>query len=1609
MSQITNFSDLQTTSAITTGAQLLSRLANGLSGVDGFARINVLDFQKSLPLYSAYQSASGLAITNITVTAPLITTGGKTPALSISPATTGSAGSMSPDDKIKLISLPYTVGTGLSSIKPIFGNNTVTGNRSTVLCGFTNVVTGTDAIVAGSYNTVTSNYALVLGNTNYIDSGYAFGEFNNLSNGGLMAIGSSNTASNSIAMAIGIDNLADNPNAIAIGRANTVNADNAWAIGADITNSIYNSMIIGPDSNTNLIIRGDNGRIGLDTTAPISKLQLSNGTISIPSADISNNTTLTANSKYLQNYIGSGGNIVILPSCSIGNGLSFIVKNAGTGPVTVVGAGSDTIFASSAVTSITLNVGESGTFTIRSAAQWIVTVSTLSNTGVIAGTYGSSNTISTFNIDSKGRVLSAGNITLPANSSSATVLQTGRTIGMTGDVTWTTPTFNGSSNVTAVGTLSSTGVIAGTYGSSNTISTFNIDSKGRVLSAGSIPVSSAAILRTGRTIGMTGDVTWTTPTFDGSSNVTAVGTLSSTGVISGIYGSLSSIPTFNIDSKGRVLSAGSIPIFNVLAQTNSRLTNLESVNFALPPGPTTIPNLAFFAEADATLAMDGSAVTNWPDKSGNVRHATSYGISRSPILRTSGGPLGQAWLDFSTNGAGAQLGTPSWTRGTSSTVFVVAKIDTFTTSGDGILIAAEYNVSGILMGLWQNPTTYNGNLIAHNLGVVQVVGLRMLVGQWALYEMVFSPTVGALRINGDATWQATGSTGSGSASGLSIGNRGPASNSAWRGGIAAVAVFDGVVSDSNRAILRTYFSKKYLGQRQIIADGDSITEANPYIGDDWPTVATAAMTRPSYIINSGTGGQKLSTMITNAATQVDAAWNVNAVQKIVVLAGGYNDADQDAADANTIYNRIVTYCQARRAATPDAKVIASTLLPSSLIANYETTRTGVNTLLRANYTNFADGLADIGADPIMGLVTNTTPTSGTAWYSDGTHPTTAGRARIGAIFADTINSLVPTSDVAARTLSNRLDVEIATRLTTNSALSSLRPIPLIPSWDTADDSGTLIGSAFSTVWNVSGGTLRIKGSRPISEGNGEIFTFLNSSSLQIGPAIYDNAGVLAIRFRDASGNDIVAYNSAARSVPNFDLVINWSTSATTDRHAVWINGVSQVFTAETAGAFATTQNQLRWGASNLTIDHLAYYTSRSGTPVVLGSAASSPIITQNIVNFENSVQTLAAKLPRFRAAIAATNSGITSAHTHILCAGDSITWGYGSSKQSTIAPAKAYPRILLDSLPNSQQGIANPPISNLYFDNRWTAGTGWSINDNAWSTYQANSPAGYLTYTPDSGAFDRFDVFYLASPNAGLLRGTATGGTLTDIITDQPTNVKKATFSCGSVGYTNSISLSSIGAVAVIGIEPWLSTTPTVRVGNVGIFGSFASRWAGNAPWSGSTTWSCLRAIEAYAPHLFIISLGMNEAINSISLSAFETDMSTIISTVKVYADVMLVIPPIAGDGPTDARLATLALVYYRLAATYNLALLDLRIRFTSYSSTWMTDAYHPNDIGYSDIASGVSDILTSSVKIKSLSSTLPLYTIPTYANDNAADADIYLASGSQYKVTNARTVHIKP
>jgi hypothetical protein len=187
------------------------------------------------------------------------------------------------------------------------------------------------------------------------------------------------------------------------------------------------------------------------------------------------------------------------------------------------------------------------------------------------------------------------------NAGISTILKNARTIAITGDLIYTSAGFDGSSNVTGVGILTTSGVTAGTYGSGTQVGILTVDSKGRITAAtnvnidfGGATVAAAGRLSTARSISAIGDISWGV-TFDGSANVAAAATLSNTGVTSATYGSSTQVPVFAVDTKGRISSV-----------TNT-LINFAGATVAQADKLTNARNIAIVGDLSWNVNFDGSA------------------------------------------------------------------------------------------------------------------------------------------------------------------------------------------------------------------------------------------------------------------------------------------------------------------------------------------------------------------------------------------------------------------------------------------------------------------------------------------------------------------------------------------------------------------------------------------------------------------------------------------------------------------------------------------------------------------------------------------------------------------------------------------------------------------------------------------------------------------------------------------------------------------------------------------------------------------------------------------------------------------------------------------
>jgi hypothetical protein len=149
--------------------------------------------------------------------------------------------------------------------------------------------------------------------------------------------------------------------------------------------------------------------------------------------------------------------------------------------------------------------------------------------------------------------------------------------------------------------------------SANTISTIVRRDSSGIFSATAVRASlfgnanTAAAWQTARTIGVSGDANGTV-SIDGSANANIPLTLGSTGVSAGTYGGATQIPTFVVDSKGRLTSAANVAIstsFGIAGDTGTgTVAGGETLTIVGRDGITTVAvdaNNSVLVDVDNTV------------------------------------------------------------------------------------------------------------------------------------------------------------------------------------------------------------------------------------------------------------------------------------------------------------------------------------------------------------------------------------------------------------------------------------------------------------------------------------------------------------------------------------------------------------------------------------------------------------------------------------------------------------------------------------------------------------------------------------------------------------------------------------------------------------------------------------------------------------------------------------------------------------------------------------------------------------------------------------------------------------------------------------------------
>ena len=254
--------------------------------------------------------------------------------------------------------------------------------------------------------------------------------------------------------------------------------------------------------------------------------------------------------------------------------------------------------------------------------------STLSNTAVTAGTYGSATASPRFTVDAKGRITGVSEVTITGGGgggggSDATSIQ-----GVS--VSATDPTTDGEALVYTGSEYEAVAVVKDANAvSTNTASkVVKRDSSGN-FAAGTITAaltgnaSTATAWATGRDVALTGDVTGTATGVDGSGNVSIASTLANSGVTAGTYGDANTVAQVVVDAKGRVTTATDVDISITASQVSDAGTaaTLNAADANWNANKIQGRDVASSAPSDGqTLSWNNSA-SQWEPTTGSATNA----------------------------------------------------------------------------------------------------------------------------------------------------------------------------------------------------------------------------------------------------------------------------------------------------------------------------------------------------------------------------------------------------------------------------------------------------------------------------------------------------------------------------------------------------------------------------------------------------------------------------------------------------------------------------------------------------------------------------------------------------------------------------------------------------------------------------------------------------------------------------------------------------------------------------------------------------------------------------------------------------------------------------
>lgn len=277
-------------------------------------------------------------------------------------------------------------------------------------------------------------------------------------------------------------------------------------------------------------------------------------------------------------------------------------------------------------------------------------------------------------------------------------------------------------------------------------------------------------------------------------------------------------------------------------------------------------------------------------------------------------------------------------------------------------------------------------------------------------------------------------------------------------------------------------------------------------------------------------------------------------------------------------------------------------------------------------------------------------------------------------------------------------------------------------------------------------------------------------------------------------------------------------------------------------------------------------------------------------------------------------------------------------------------------------GAGTIPDATAY-DPRLSGFSGWngsvpSLGGTSFVTSNSN-PGQFTPGTP----VDRVSIFFRNAadrPAFTVAKGSETVAVTPDGI--YRLSRQEISFSTRDASPIIITRTGTTNSLLLIGLSAWDSTKPAVEVANFGVFGCNSAYQA-----STSDPLSPANALAIYAPHLTIINLGTNDLGQSVSLSSYIANITTIVQKAQLSGDVILCWPAVAGSQPSggsDATRATWRAALKALASQLGCVFADEEALFGgrtgAQANGWFYDSLHESPAAYYSEANALVRLLVA-------------------------------------------------